>query len=68
MTRNAPILIEVSPELAAFILENCESNLGMGIQILSNLTSRDLQEKMVATIENFRALQAATKAALKEVS
>lgn len=62
-TNNPPLLVEMSPELAEFVLANCESNLTFGIQALGTLTSRDLQEQMVTQLEHFKALRAAvTKA------
>lgn len=63
MSNNPPLLVELTPELAEFLLENCESNLAFGIQALPTLTSQDLQEQMVTQLENFKALRAAVKKA-----
>lgn len=53
---NPPVLIELTREEAAFLRENCESNVAFGLTALGSLTSRDLQEKMVRNIELFKAI------------
>lgn len=65
LSNNPPeVMIGVSRELAEFIIENSESNLVFGLKALDTLTSRDLQEKMVAQMEKFKALRDAAKKGL----
>jgi hypothetical protein len=59
MSNNPPVIIELSKELAEFLMENCEANIAYGLAGLQSLHSRDLQEKMVKNIEAFKALKAA---------
>lgn len=58
-TNNPPIFVELTPELAQFVKDNCEVNLNFGLQSLQTLTSRDLQKQMVTQLENFKALRKA---------
>ena len=70
--RNAPILVEMSPELAAFVLKNCESNLGQMLTLSMNLHSKsdELSDRMVSKLiplmEKFKELKKATEKAIKE--
>lgn len=66
-SNNPPILVELTPELAQFVKDNCETNLAFGLQALGTLTSRDLQEQMVQQMENFKALRQAVIEAVKPI-
>jgi len=66
MSNNPPeVTIEVSRELADFILTNCDTNIGFGLAALQGVEDRNAAEKMVALLENFKSLKAATERALK---
>ncbi len=58
-SNNPPVTIELSAELADFVVENCEANMEFGLKSLQMLTSRDLQERLVANMERFKALREA---------
>lgn len=53
-----PVILELSRPLAEFLLNNCDSNLTYSLQILGKLSSRTHQEKLVAQMENFKAVRA----------
>jgi hypothetical protein len=53
-TNNPPIPIEPSTELAEFLLKNCDAAISFGFQNLQVPTSRDLLEKTVENIKNFK--------------
>ena len=55
---NPPVILELTSEEAAFLRDNCESNIAFGLDALQQLTSRDLQERMVGNIEMFKAIKA----------
>ena len=55
---NPPVTLELTPEEAAFLRDNCESNIVFGLDTLQRLTSRDLQERMIGNIEMFKAIKA----------
>lgn len=55
---NINIRVELTPELATFVLENCDANLQMALRHLQSM-SPDLAVKMVDTTEKFKALRAA---------
>lgn len=61
MSNNPRVIIELSEEDAEQLVDNCDSNLEFGLKSLDKLTSRDLQEKMVATLEFFRRVKTAVK-------
>ena len=55
---NPPVILELTPEEAAFLRDNCKSNIAFGLDALQRLTSRDLQERMVGNIAMFEAISA----------
>ena len=55
---NPPVILELTSEEAAFLRDNCESNIAFGRDAVQQLTSRDLQERMVGNIEMFKAIKA----------
>lgn len=60
------VLLEIDAELAAFIVENCDSNLSLGLAIMMNRSvSRKGMETLVANTEKFKKLKRATKEAIK---
>ena len=61
--RGSTVFVELTPELAEFVKDNCEVNIAFALGSLQKLTSRDLMEKMVAQMENFKAVLKAVKAA-----
>lgn len=54
-------LVEMDDDLAAFVVENCETNMRFALMNLQGVSSRDLQEKLVEMIENFKKLKAAVE-------
>lgn len=61
---NPPILVEMTPEMADFVVLNCESNMHFALANLQTV-SRPTAEKLVEQIENFRALLKAVEDARK---
>lgn len=53
-----PVLIELTPEQATFLVENCDSNLAAGLAFLQSV-SRQTAEKLVAQMEMFKAIKKA---------
>jgi len=62
---NPPVQIEVSRDLAVFLIANCDINILFALGNLQNV-SRETAEKLVSNIENFKALKQATEKALKD--
>ena len=58
-SNNPPVYL--TQELKEFLVQNCDSNISVGLQALSGMQSRDLAERMVGLIEKFRALKKAVK-------
>lgn len=68
---NKPVVTIALPlELAQFLIENCEANMGTALSVLSTFQSRLFEpdreqvEKVVALIENFKAIRKATAEAV----
>lgn len=63
LSNNPPVVLELEPDLADFLVENCEANLRMGMNILQNLNAvegskdRKFAEKLVDQLEKFRKLR-----------
>lgn len=58
------ITVTFTPELATFLLANCESNMIMGLGMLENRKAGYSQEttvRIVEMIEQFKAVKAAVK-------
>lgn len=59
-TNNPPeVVIELPREVAQFLLDNCDVNIGFGLAQLQTFENRASAEKMVALLENFKAVKAA---------
>lgn len=63
--RNAPILVELTPELAEFLVENCESNMTLSLSFMQ-LVGRETAERLVEQTEKYKELRRRTKAAIDE--
>ena len=61
--RGKTVFVELTPELAEFLKNNCEVNLHFALANLQKMSSPDLIEKMVAQMENFKAVLKAVKEA-----
>lgn len=64
---NPPVIIELDAEMVEFLLQNCHSNITMGLDMLQNkmVRSRDLMERLVDNIEKFKKLKGIIEAAQK---
>ena len=71
---NGMVYVEMSPELAEFVIENCDSNIEMALKMMgptgvaagSKLDlSREALDKVVALNEKFKMLKNATERALR---
>ena len=61
ISNNPPIVVELTPELADFLLDNCEANIEFGLKAMSTMESRDLIEKLIENMEKFKSLRQAVK-------
>lgn len=63
------VFVQLTPELAEFLIENCDSNLEMALKLLDSLGSLDLGreslERIVALNEKFKAIKEAALKALR---
>jgi len=60
-SNNPPILVELTPELADFVVQNCDSNLSYALGIImegKDTLPEDTLRAIVAQTENFKALKA----------
>lgn len=71
---NGMVFVEMTPELAKFVIDNCNSNIEMGLRMMdptgvalgSRLDlSREALEKVVELNEKFKMLKNATERALR---
>lgn len=68
------VFVEMSPELAEFVIENCNSNIELALKMMDPTgvagggsldLSREALEKTVALTEKFKMLKNATERALR---
>ncbi len=52
------VILELTQEEATFILDNCESNIAMGLNLLQASTSEATARKVVDMMENFKTIRA----------
>lgn len=61
LSNNPPkAIIELDKEMTTFVLDNCESNLRLGVILLQNMMDTDNRagaEKVVELIEKFKKLK-----------
>ena len=55
---NPPVIVELTKEQATFLLENCDTNIGYGLNFLQSV-SRETAEKLVEQMEMFKGIKAA---------
>lgn len=73
MTSNSKgmVFVEMSPELAEFVIENCNSNIELGLNLIDptgeylSLLPRKNVESIVGMNEKFKMLKNATERALR---
>lgn len=62
-----PVILELTPEEAAFLMDNCESNMQMGMKMLlavqAGTMSLEAGQATVALVEKFRPIHAKLRAA-----
>lgn len=55
------VMLVLTKDEAAFLMENCESNIQMGLKVLAGVQagswSREVAEKTVALMEQFRPIR-----------
>lgn len=56
-------IVELTPELLAFALENCDTNVRQGLTLLQSGTNRETSEKLVELVEKFKELKRALEEA-----
>lgn len=68
MKSNDPpeVIIGMSRELAKFLIENCDSNISVGLSSLQLTTSKENAERLVKMIEQFKELKQATEKGMRE--
>jgi len=55
---NPPITIEIDAKLADFVLDNCDTNIELGLKLLQSYGDNiSTAYKLVEMVENFRALK-----------
>lgn len=65
MSNHPPeVTVELTRELAEFVVENCDSNLVLGLQLTQSLQDRDKLEQLVALNDRFKKLKDAVKKGL----
>ena len=53
-----PVIVELTQEEAKFLIDNCESNIIMGLQALqTTLTSKDLMKKVINLNDCFKTIR-----------
>jgi hypothetical protein len=66
---NGMVFIELSPEMAEFLIENCNSNIIMALNMIDPTGPMKLEEdnvrKVVDMAEKFKAIKKATERALR---
>lgn len=66
---NGMVFIELPLELAEFLVNNCNSNIEMGLKLLDPLGPVDLQrpqaEDVVGMMEKFKIIKGATERAMR---
>lgn len=68
---NGMVFVEMSPELAEFVIENCDSNIQTGLKMIdpmgefSKTQTRGGIERVVSLNEKFKMLKNATERALR---
>jgi len=66
---NGMVFVELPPEIAEFLVNNCVSNIEMGLKLLDPLGPVDLkrpaQEDVVGMIEKFKIIKNATERAMR---
>lgn len=65
ISNNPPVVIELEPELADFLVENCESNIEFALRALQTMgvESRAAAEKLVEMNDKFKRLRDAVRKA-----
>ena len=59
------VFVELTPELAAFLLDNCDANLEMGLGLISEPSiSQSTVVAIVDKMEKFKGVRAAVKDAM----
>jgi hypothetical protein len=71
LSNNGPyVMVPLTKEQFDFLLDNCDTNMGMGLGILlqvrAGVMSRSAAEKTVALVEQFKGVKQALKQAEKE--
>lgn len=61
---NPPVTIDLEPEEAAFLVDNCNANLEFSLRLIQGV-SRDAAEKLVAQMEMFKAVKLKIERAIK---
>lgn len=66
---NGMVFVELPVEIAEFLVNNCNSNIEMGLKLLDPLGPVDLQrpalEDVVGMMEKFKLIKAATERAMR---
>lgn len=57
ISNNPPVILELTKEEAAFLKENCSSNIAVGLEVLTTLERRSSQEKIIHMMEMFKAIK-----------
>lgn len=63
---NPPVILELTREEAEFLMKNAETNMAMGLEMLSAPMSEEGLRQTVDLIEAFRPLRDKTKKALAQ--
>lgn len=65
-SNNGPeVQVGLTRDQAEFLVKNCEANQAFGLTALQDMRDEGAARAMVALIEQFKAIAAATKEALK---
>lgn len=58
---NGPAPVVLTTEQKEFLLMNCDSNIELGLRSLGTLRDRDLIERMVELLEQFKGIKKAVQ-------
>ncbi len=67
MSNNPPeVVVHFTRAQAEFVLKNCETNMVFALEAIQKMEQRDTQEKLVALLEEFKAVKQAVEKGINQ--